>query len=539
VTYTVQDMPMRRRDVLTALTLATTGWGALAPRPAMASGTTLRVGLGGAFTTMDPHFYHAVPNHTVAMHLFERLINRAPDGRLIPGLATEWRPLTDTLWEFKLRPGVKFHDGGDFTADDVVFTFERARDVPNSPGGFGGFLRAVERVEVVDPLTIRLHTPVPAPDLGPNLTYVGIVSRRVGQGATTADYNSGKAAIGTGPYRFASYTPGSRVEMTLNDLWWGPRPDWDAVSLRLLSNPAGRTAALLSGDVDLIDTPSVSDLPRLREDRDLQVEAIPGIRLIYLAPDLSREGESPFVTDTSGTPLPRNPFRDVRVRQALSLALQREALADRIMLGTATPTGQWMPPGAYSYAPKVVPALPDAAQARRLLAEAGLPNGFRLTLHTPNDRYPNDARLAQAVAQMWTRIGVQTTVEAMPWATYAARGGRQEFTMGLWGWGSATFEGGYMLTQCLATYSKERSLGLYNYGRYSNPALDQLTARAVSTVDEAAREALLIEATEVAMADTPVIPVLMLQNLWAVRRGIAFAPRSDERTLAVDARREG
>ncbi|MDP3417430.1 ABC transporter substrate-binding protein [Falsiroseomonas sp.] len=531
---------MHRRDLLAAAgALATTGWGALAPRPARASGTTLQIGLGGAFTTMDPHFYHAVPNHTVAMHIYERLINRAPDGRLIPGLAIEWKPLTDTLWEFKLRPGVKFHDGGDFTADDVVFTFERARDVPNSPGGFGGFLRAVQRVEVVDPLTIRLHTPVPAPDLGPNLTYVGIVSRRVGEGATTADYNSGKAAVGTGPYRYGSYTPGNRVEMTRNDSWWGPKPAWETVSLRLLSNPAARTAALLSGDVDIIDTPSVSDLPRMRADDRFQVTAIPGIRLIYLVPDLSREGASPFVTDASGTPLPQNPFRDLRVRQALSLALRREALADRVMLGTATPTGQWMPPGAYSYAPSVKPPEEDAARARALLAEAGLPNGFRLTLHTPNDRYPNDARLAQGVAQMWARIGVQTTVEALPWASYAARGGRQEFSMGLWGWGSATFEGGYMLTQCFATHDRPRSIGLYNYGRYSNPALDALAARAVSTVDEAAREALLIEATELAMADTPIIPMLMLQNLWAVRKGISFLPRSDERTLAVDARPAG
>ncbi|MBR0643039.1 ABC transporter substrate-binding protein [Plastoroseomonas hellenica] len=523
---------MRRRDLFAASAILGAFGGI---RPALAA-QKLEIGLGGAFTTVDPHFYHAVPNHTVAMHIFERLINRAADGRLIPGLALRWAPLSETVWEFHLRPGVKFHDGGDFTADDVVFTFERARDVPNSPGGFGGFLRAVRRVEVIDPLTIRLHTPAPAPDLPPNLTYVGIVSRRVGQGATTADYHSGRATIGTGPYRFASFAPGSKVELARFDGWWGERQAWDSVTLRLISNPAARTAALLSGDVDLIDTPSVNDLPRLREDSRVNVAAIPGIRFIYLAPDLSREGESPFVTDARGNPLPRNPFRDLRVRQALSLALQRPALAERVMLGTATPTGQWMPPGAYSYAPNVAAPEADPDRARRLLAEAGLRDGFRLTLHTPNDRYPNDARLAQAVAQMWTRIGVQTTVEALPWSSYVVRGGRQEFAMGLWGWGSATFEGGYMLTQCFATHDRDRSLGLYNYGRYSNPALDAMIATAVTEVDEAKREALLIAATERTAADVPVIPLLMLQNLWAVRRGIAFQPRSDERTLAMDAR---
>lgn len=523
---------MRRRDLF-AVPAVLAGLGTPPARAQSARG--LNIGLGGAFTTVDPHFYHAVPNHTVAMHMFERLIDRAPDGRLIPGLALSWKPLSETLWEFQLRPGVRFHDGGEFTADDVVFTFERARDVPNSPGGFGGFLRTVQQVEVLDPLTLRLHTAAPAPDLPPNLTYVGIVSRRVGEGATTADYNSGKATIGTGPYRFVSFTPGSKVELARFDSYWGAKQPWDTVALRLLANPAARSAALLSGDVDLIDTPSVSDLPRLRSDDRVNVASIPGIRFLYLAPDLSREGESPFVTDVRGTPLPRNPFRDLRVRQALSLSIQRAALADRIMLGTAAPTGQWMPPGAYSYAPQVKAPEPDIEQARKLLAEAGLKDGFRLTLHTPNDRYPNDARLAQAIAQMWTRIGVQTTVEALPWSSYSARGGRQDFAMGLWGWGSATFEGGYMLTQCFATTDKNRSLGLYNYGRYSDPELDAMIAKAVVEVDEARREALLIAATEKAAAGVPVIPLLMLQNLWAVRKGIAFQPRSDERTLARDA----
>jgi peptide/nickel transport system substrate-binding protein len=524
---------MQRRDFLaTAASLAAL-YNAV-PHAAHAASSELEIGLGGAFTTIDPHFFHATPNHTVAMHMFERLVDRTPDGTLVPVLAESWTLLNDTLWEFKLRAAVKFHDGGELTADDIAFTFERAPNVPNSPGGFGTFLRAVSRLEVIDPQTFRVHTHQPAPDLLLNLTYIAIISRRAGEGATTADYNSGKAAIGTGPYRFVSFTPGSRVEMRRFDGWWGPKQPWERVTLRLLSNPAARSAALLSGDVGVIDTPSVSDLPRLRSEPQVTVSSVAGIRCMYLTPDFSREGESPFVLGNNGQPLPKNPFRDRRVREALSCSIQRSALADRVMLNTAAPTNQWMPEGSYSYAPGVgIPEF-NPNRARQLLGEAGLGQGFKLTLHTPNDRYPNDARLAQAVAQMWTRIGVQTAVEALPWSSFFGRGNRQEFSMALWGWGSPTFEAGYMLTNCIATQDRSRNRGAYNYNLYSNPELDRYIFEAVEEMDAGKREKLLIGATERAMADVPIIPILMLENLWATRKDFSIQPRRDERTLAMD-----
>jgi peptide/nickel transport system substrate-binding protein len=267
---------MQRRHFLAAsgslAGLATLGWGALAPRPAHAAGTHLQIGLGGAFTTVDPHFYHAVPNHTVAMHMFERLINRAPDGRLIPGLATEWKPLSDTLWEFKLRPGVKWHDGGTSPPMTWPSRFERLPNVPNSPGGFGGFVRAVSEGGGGGPADLRTCTPRAAPDLLPRFRPMSASSPAcVGEGATTADYNSGKAAIGTGPYRFSPTPPGNRVEMARNDAYGGGRSrNGTAGHYRFIPNPAARSAALLSGDVDLIDHPLVSDLPRLREDNRMR-----------------------------------------------------------------------------------------------------------------------------------------------------------------------------------------------------------------------------------------------------------------------------
>ncbi|MFT8244657.1 ABC transporter substrate-binding protein [Roseomonas sp. BN140053] len=515
-----------------ALNAAALAAAALAATPAGAQ--TLTIAIGGSITSLDPHFYNASPNNSITAHIFDKLVEFDARAQLVPQLAQSWRAVSDTVWEFKLRPGVKWHDGRDFTADDVVFTVARTPDVPNSPGGFGAFVRGIQRVEVVDPLTVRLHTAGPYPMMPTDLASVGVISRHVGEGATTEDYNSGKAAIGTGPYRFVSYLPGSRTQLARNDGHWSGRPSWERVDYRVISSPPARTAAILSGDVDIIDTVPASDIPQLRNEGRVTLSQIQGLRVIYMAPDRSRTADPIFVTDNAGRPLAQNPFNDLRVRRALSLAISREALAERVMEGTAQPNGQWLPPGSYSFNPAVTPPRQDIEGARRLLAEAGFPQGFRMTLHTPNDRYPNDARTAQAVAQMWTRAGVQTQVEALPWASFSVRSNRQEFGMRLVGWGSATGEASYALVNILNTYSQQARTGANNMGRYSNPALDSLTERAVTTLDDGRREELLREAVKMAMDDVAIIPLFQLVNTWAVRRGLQHDPRMDERTRAMD-----
>ena len=512
--------------------------GGLAPAVAEAqttpapAGRPLTIGIGGSVTSLDPHFYNAAPNNSLSMHIFDRLVERDAQTRLIPGLALSWTPVSETVWEFKLRPGVKWHDGRDFTAEDVAFTIERAPNVPNSPGGFGGFVRTIRRTEVVDPLTIRLHTAAASPLLPTDLASVAVVSKHAGQGASTEDYNSGKAAIGTGPYKLASYAPGDRTELVRNDAWFGPKQPWSRVSYRFIGNDSARTAALLAGDVDLIDQVPTSDLARLRRDNRVTLAEVQGVRVIYLVPDRSRDSNVPFVTDNAGQPLPKNPFNDLRVRRALSLAINREALCRQVMEGTAAPTGQWLPPGTYSYNPEVKPDPFNPDQAKALLAEAGYPQGFKLTLHGPNDRYPNDARTIQAVAQMWQRVGVQTQVEALPWTTFSVRNNRQEFAIRLVGWGSVTGEASYTLVNITATYDPAKRLGANNNGRYSNPELDALTERATSTLDNAEREKLLQQGVKMAMDDLAFIPLFQLVNIWALKRGLAYDARADERTVA-------
>jgi len=530
--------PITRRLFVTAPAALAAITGGLAPAVADAQGTPapanrpLVVGIGGSVTSLDPHFYNASPNNSLAMHLFDRLVERDAAARLQPGLALSWTAVSDTTWEFKLRPGVKWHDGRDFTADDVAFTVERTPNVPNSPGGFGGFVRSIKRVEVVDPLTVRFHTETPAPLVPTDLAAVAIIARHV-NGTATEDYNAGRAAIGTGPYRLASYTPGDRTELVRNDAWFGPRQPWERVSYRFIGSDSGRVAAVLAGDVDIVDQVPTSDIARLRRDNRVKVVDTQGLRVIYLLPDFSRDGPPAFATANDGSRLARNPFRDLRVRRALSLAINREALCRQVMEGTAQPTGQWLAPGTYSHNPEVRPDPFDPDRARALLAEAGFPQGLRLTLHGPNDRYPNDARIIQAVGQMWTRVGIQTAVEAAPWATFSARNARQEYDIRLLGWASTTGEAAYTLVNITSTYNQAARLGANNNGRYSNPELDALVARATSTLDDGAREKLLQQGVKMAMDDLAFIPLMQLVNVWALRRGLDYDARADERTVAM------
>ncbi len=504
--------------------------------PMQAFAQTLTVGVAAPVTSIDPHFYNSTPNNSMFMHMFDTLVMRDAQARLRPGLAESWRNISDTEWEFKLRPNVTWHDGQPFTADDVIFSYERVPNVPNSPGGYAGFVRSIVKMEAVDPLTLRIHTAAPAPNLPTELAAVAIVSRHVGQNATTEDYNSGKAAIGTGPYRYVAYRAKEVTELARNDAYWGGQQHWQRVLVREIPGDGARTAALLSGDVDVIDQVPAADLARLRREPRVRISETQGLRMIFLQFDFSRTGEEPFVTDNDGKPLAQNPFLDLRVRQALSMAIDRNAIAQRVMEGTATPTMQWMPEGAYGYVPDLRPAAVNQAEARRLLTEAGFPNGFRMTLHTPQDRYPNDSQTSQAVAAMWTRIGVQTQVEALPWSSFSVRMARLEFSARLLGWGSTTGEPSYMIVNILNTYDRDRRTGANNHGRYSNPELDTMTARASSILDNAERERALQDATRFAIADLGVIPLHQLMNYWASKPNLTVEPRMDERSIAMSVR---
>ncbi len=513
------------RFIVSAILTLTASFGG-----AIAGAANLTIGLGTDVTAIDPHYHNLTPNNNVAAHIFGYLVERNEKSQPIPGLATEWKTIEPTTWEFKLRKGVKFHDGSDFTAADVVASIERVPKVPNSPSPFTAYTKQIQKIEVVDPYTIRFKTAAPYPLMPTDMEQVAIISKQFAN-ASTDDFNSGRAAIGTGPYKVVRYTKGDRLELGRNDNYWGGKTPWEKVTLRILPNDATRVAALLSADVQVIENVPTSDVGKLKSDKRLSIYRVVADRLIYLHLDSDRD-QSPFVTDKSGAPLTKNPLKDPRVRKALSKAINRPAIVERVMEGEAIAAGQLVPDFLFGSTKNLQVDKYDPEGAKKLLAEAGYPNGFGLTIHAPNNRYVNDAKIAQAVAQMLSRAGIDTKVVTMPSSTYFTQATDLKFSFMLLGWGTGTGEASSSLKALLMTYNRDKGYGTANRGRYSNGKVDALTEDALQTVDDAKREAYLQRATELAINDTGVIPLHFQVNLWATRDGIAYTPRVDEQTLA-------
>jgi len=514
-----------RRAMLTAALALPLGAGA-------AVAQDLAIASSAPVTSMDPHYHTFGPNASLHTHIYDRIVTRDASGKLVPNLAVSWSLVDDKTWEFKLRPA-KFHNGAPLHAEDVAYSIARVPKVKNSPASFQIYTRAVVAHEIVDPLTIRLKTAIPYPLLAIDLSQIFIIPRGLGDEPATEDFNSGKNAIGTGAYRAVSYKPGDRIELERNEDYWGTKPHWKKVNYRIISNDGARTAALLAGDVGIIEFVPPQDLPNLRKDARVSVSEVVSNRSIFLWFDHARAGATPFVTGPNGEVLEKNPLLDQRVRLALSLAINRQGIVDRVMENSAVPTGQYLRPGAYTYVPDIKPHAYEPEKAKALLKEAGFPNGLRVTLHGPNDRYVNDAKIIQAVAQMWQRIGVQTTVEALPWNTFIARAGKQEFSIFLLGWGVSSGEGLNPLRAQIATWNPQRGLGTANRGRYSNPEIDAMIDRAMGIMDDGLREKAVQDAMRKAMADVPVIQLHLQKNIWATRKGLRYEARVDEETLAA------
>ena len=494
----------------------------------------LTIAVGGAFTSMDPHFFNLGPNNSLTSYVFEPLIRFDPKFQPQPALAESWKAIDEKTWEIKLREGVTFHDGSPFTADDVVFSFARIPTLLLSPSSFVYAVKPITRIEMIDAHTLRLYTATPVPLLPYNLTGVAIVAKKYGEGMTTASFNSLQTAIGTGPYRVTAFMVGDQATFQRNETWWDKAPYWNTVSYRLVTDGAARIAMLRTGEADLIDQVPTRDAADLKANPKVTVIAQPGQRLIYLGPDCSRM-VTPFVTDLAGQKLEVNPLRDPRVRRALSMAINREGLKDRIMDGYAAPTGQLMPEGQSGYEPAITVDPYDPEHAKRLLADAGYPAGFGLTLHGPNNRYMNDSKLVEAIAQMWTRIGVKTIVEVMPAASFFTRRLHGEFSMYLAGWGSDTGEASSDLTELVASSDPDKGRGaVFAPEKYANPKVDTIIEQALATIDTDKRETLYREAERLAMPDMPIIPLHHQVNIWAVRKGLVYHARMQERTNAWD-----
>lgn len=502
--------------------------------PALAQ-DRLTVGALTAPTSLDPHFHSSAPNNQALRQIYDTLTRENADGTIGPGLATSWRTLDDLTWEFTLREGVTFTDGVPFTAEDVLHSFRRIPEVPNSPGPFTPFVRAIERAEAVGPHTLRIRTRAPNPFLDWEFAQLMVVSARPAAETTTARFNAGEAAIGTGPYRLVSFTPGERLVLRRNPGHWGPAPDWEEAEFRYIANNGARVAGLLAGDLDLIDNVPIASLPTLEANGRVRIFSGPGYGVVYLFPDSVRE-ETPHVTGRDGQPLRANPLRDPRVRQALSLSLSRTAIVERVMSGRGVPADQFAGPTVPDRARGLPPLPYDPDAARRLLREAGYPNGFRMTIHGPAGFFPSDASVIQAVAQGFTRIGVETTVQTLPPATYFTEATNRRFSLFMTTLSSAI--GANALRQVAMTRNAENGDGPFNRQHYSNPRLDELVRTALRTVDPPRRLEATAEAMRELNRDLGVIPVFFLNNNWAALADrVEYEPNPVGYTQATRAKR--
>ena len=500
--------------------------------PLYSVGAELRIGVSADITSLDPHHTNIAPNNNALWHMFEALTHVNADARLVPGLAESWRAVDGTTWEFKLRRSVKFHDGADFTADDVLASIERAKRMEASGGQFAGFVKPIKEAKVVDALTLRLTTEKPYAMLPYDLHSLFIISRKQ-TAAATEDFNNGKAANGTGPFKLASFKRGDRVEMARNDAYWGTKAPWDKASLRILPNDPARIAALVSGGVDMIDAIPTADAVKLKSNANFLLVQKVSWRTLFFHLDQYRD-QPPGVTAKDGKPLGQNPFKDIRVRQAISKALNRQVIVERVMEGFALPASNLVSPPVFGYVKALVPDAFDAEGAKKLLAEAGFKDGFTVTVAAPNNRYVNDDQIALAAAQMLARIGLQVKVETHPAATYFTKARNGDFAFALLGWGS--FSGDLALRALLATPDAAKGYGGWNWGRHSLPRLDQLLDQGFATTDEKKREAIAIEAATLALKNYGVIPLHHQIASWAMKSNLDYAARTDEFTFAQHVR---
>ncbi|PWS37307.1 ABC transporter substrate-binding protein [Falsiroseomonas bella] len=512
---------MRRLGLAAAAALLALGIGA-------ADARTVRWSASGDPNTMDPHSQNLGTVTMVLQQIYDPLIHRNADLTLRPGLALSWTQVEPNRWRFVLRQGVKFHEGEDFTADDVVFSITRALQ-PTS--NYGIFVDSVDRAEKVDDFTVDVITKRPDPILPNKFASVYIMSKswserhnatRPQNTRQREEMHTVRATNGTGAFRLASREPDVRTVLRRNDAWFGWNEPGQTpgnvteIVYRPIGSDATRIAALLSGEVDFVLDPPLQDLTRLRNAGNIRVLEGPEVRTIFLAMDVNRD--ELLYSDVRG----RNPLKDLRVRQALYHAIDIQAIHRTTMRGQSIVTGTFFPPQVNGYTEAEDVRLPyDPARARALLAEAGFPNGFGVTLDCPNNRYINDEQICQAIAAMWTRVGVRTSVKAQPLGPFFAQIQRDDTSIYLLGWGVPTLDALYSFQSLLATRNGAQGDGIWNYGRYSNPRMDALVERMKTQSGEARMEAIR-EALRIYREDVPHIPLHHQMIPWAMRNNITI-----------------
>lgn len=498
--------------------------------PALGHAKTLRWASQGDILTMDPHAQNEGLTIAASSYVYEPLVQYDADFNIAPGLATKWEQAQPTTWRFTLRQDVKFHDGSPFTADDVVFSIQRAL-APTS--NFKAYVNGITGAKAVDAHTVEIDTVAPNPVLLRQLTNVFIMSRawsEKNQAQAPQDFSkneetyTARNANGTGPYRLDSRDVDIRTVFTENTDWWGKsqkKGNVTEIVYTPIKQNATRTAALLSGEIDFVLDPSAQDLNRLRQ----QAKVIEGneYRTIYLGLD-QKSPELKYSTIKG-----KNPFADVRVREALYRAIDTQTLQKAVMRGLSAPTGTMIAPQVNGWTQQLAERVPfDLEKSRALLKEAGYEKDLNFTLDCPNNRYINDEAICQAIVGMWAKVGVTAKLNAMPRATYFPKVQSYDSSAYLFGWGVPTFDALYTI-QSLIKSKGEGADGSFNFGNYTNAEVDQLIEDIKVETDQDKRNQAIEKVLAIHAQEFGHIPLHDQVIPWAMQKNIDVIHRADNR----------
>jgi peptide/nickel transport system substrate-binding protein len=501
--------------------------GALAVAGA-ASAQSVRIGNQGDALSMDPHSLNESLQLSVTGNVYEPLVGRDSKLALAPALATSWRQTSPTVWRFELRRNVKFHDGTPFTADDVVFSFARAS---GEGSDMKSYTNDVKEVRKVNDFVVEIETKAPFPILPDVISLLYIMSKKwseENQATRPVDRRKGIEnaasfrANGTGPFRLRERQPNVKTSFQRNGNYWG-KIEGNVINVEYtpIGNDATRVAALLSGQVDVIEPVPLQDVARINGSGKSKVMQGPELRTIFLGMDQKRD--ELLYSNVKG----KNPFKDKRVRQAFYQAIDIQGIQRTVMRGASAPTALMVGPGINGFDPAMNTRLPfDPEASKKLLAEAGYPNGFEVAMNCPNDRYVNDGNICQAVAANLARVGVKINLQAETKGTYFPKILRRDTSFYLLGWTPGTYDSHNALNALMRCVDDKGS-GQFNLGAYCNPKVDELTLKIQSETDKAKRDAMIREAFKIHADDVGHLPLHQQALAWGVANNVSLVQLAD------------
>ena len=514
-------MKFHKKIALTAL------FTALAAASLVAQAQTIRIANQGDSLSMDPHSLNESLQLSVTGNVYEPLVGRNKDLSLAPALATSWKQTSPTVWRFELRKGVQFHDGTPFTADDVVFSFGRTQVEGSDMKSYTNDFKEVRKV---DDHTVEIETKTPFPILPDVISLVYMMSKKwceTNQAVGPVDRRKGIEnaasfrANGTGPFRLRERQPNVRSVFTRNGSYWGKiEGNVSEVVFTPIGNDATRVAALLSGEVDVMEPVPVQDIERVNGSANTRAITGPELRTIFLGMDQKRD--ELLYSNVKG----KNPFKDKRVRQAFYQAIDIDGIKKTVMRGASNPSALLVGPGINGFQPDAKRLPYDVEAAKKLMVEAGYPNGFEVAMNCPNDRYVNDGRICQTVAANLSRINVKINLQAETKGTYFPKVLRRDTSFYMLGWTPATYDSHNALNALMRCVDDKGS-GQFNLGAYCNPKVDELTLKIQAETDKVKRNAMIKEVFDLHAADVGHIPLHQQALAWGVGKNVKLVQLAD------------